>query len=936
MRIITLLAPGFLRPHCLWLLLTTLGVTSTPALIASDDGALDAIVSLIASAPSDEAIIERATLWAHDQGRLLELIDGIAAYGISRRSQPVSLAAVAIATKEGWVERSVEILEASLVIDDQATTRHQLAQLWLAGGWPEQARVVSGRHLESDSFSDIRLGLKLLEGATAPTIAAGISTDTIKLVAERSGQWKWASTLLAQRGELDAALEVAISGGLDSLARELLYQGAHPTADAVGLKLARLLGVNHWENNPLIDENSESGARWRASMGFEAMLLSNPYRPDQLPSLREALDLLESSDESSARRAVALWRMGGGGQTRQDVSTRLILDDLKPDWLGPDRLPESIEQQLRRSTDPQDANLAVAAALRAFEGTPMESNLWFQAGRLGHNRDWVERSIRISPGAVVAFEWLPGIEARWKQPFESTTWTHAPVVSDPSHFLPGPTFPAPGALLGSVSGKPVRRPGHPPTRPRFFLQHWKLTDSLAETDAAVRLRITNGAWLRGDDRSLQVIEVAPTTEQVQLELEPMDGQSLIGPDGIPGASILAAIFGISETKELLRVAPEPPPMAISMQSFGEAAARRARDATLMRWIDFRAIDDGTWWVDVAGVSGLFATTAPTPVAIVLPTEQTPSPSNVMPPGPLPTENLILVGTLRHGLQPSASRPVVERFGAPDPLLPAGEKLLVAAGVGDRVVVTDSGLVGYFEPGAAQALWWKQILQPLLPGVGGFAPLPLATVQPQLPWSDAVTPRLIEITADDGTSRFLLLTSDVYIIDAQSVEQIPVPEMAETGFAAAILDDDGQLLVLDALGNNLITQQSVHNLPKEGGYQLIATGTETIILGQQQGQTWLAHFDGKIVREISTPPLPDERDRPQLRVAALGRWRNEVLLVADRLWLLDENGTDHRALTDAPEDGNYRPVHWVQPPPRVEGNRVTIARPWGVVETWSVP
>lgn len=932
MRMITLLAPGSLKLHCLWLLLITLGAAPSAALIASDDGALDAIVSLVASAPTDEAIVERATLWAHDQGRLLELIDGIAAHGLSRRSQPTLSAAVAIATEEGWVKRAVEILEASLSIDDQIATRHQLAHLWLAGGWPEQSRIVSGQHLESDSFSDIHLGLKLLEGAAAPTITDGISTDTIKLLAERSGHWKWASTALEQRGEIDAALEMTISGGLDNLARGLLYRGAHPEPGAVSLRLARLLGVNQWGIEFLIDEDSESGARWRASMGIEPMLLSNPYRPDKLPPLHVALDLLDSNDEQGARRAVALWRMGGGGQTRQDVSTRLILDHLKPHWLGPDRLPESIEQQLRRSTDPQDASQAVAAALRAFEGTPMEANLWFQAGRLASNPEWIQRSSRICPGCEVAVEWLHGIEARWHPPIDST-------VSDPIDFLPAPSRQPPGALLGSVAGKPVRRPGHPPTDQHYFLHRWQLTDrrdGVDEADTLVALRITDGAWLRGDARSLQVIETKQTPEQVVLDLVASDGNSLIDADGVPRNSILAEIFGISDRKKLLLVASEPPQMAVAMQSFGEAAVRRARDSTLMRWIDFRGTDDGAWWVDVAGVSGFFTTTAPTPAPKALPVERTPSRTIVIPPDPVPTTNLILEGTRRHGLQPSASRPAIDSIEAPQPLLLEGERLLVTEGVADRVVVTDSGLVGYFEAGAARALWWKQLLQPPLSGVGGFAPLPMATVQPQLPWADEVTPRLIETTASDGTSRFLLLADDVFVIDAQQVEQVPIDELASKGFAGATIDDDGRWMVLDAHGTTLVTRESVHALPREGGYQLISTGSGTIILGQQLGETWLAHFDGEAVREISAPPLPDERDRPHLRVAALGRWGDDVLLLADRLWLLDETGTDHRALTEAPAEGNYRPVHWVQPPPRVEGNRVRIARPWGVVETWRIP
>jgi len=940
MRIHTPLSPGSVMHSTCWLLIAIVGVLATARLHATDDSALDAIVSLVASAPADEAILARATRWARDQGRIPDLIDAIGEHGRQHRSLSTLNAAVAMATEDGWVQRAVQLLEAALDLDESPVSRHRLAKLWLAGGWPEQARLVAGPQLESSFFSDIRLGLNLLEGSTPPATADGISAEMIQLLADSSGRWKWASTLLAQRGELDAALEMAISGGLDIHARGLLYRGALPEPGATSLRLARLLGLQHWGTIvAFVDDNSESGARWRASMGFEPMLLSNPYRPDQLPPLGESLSLLDSNDEDGARRVVALWRIGGGGQTRQDVSTRLILDQLKPDWLGPDRLPESIEQQLRRSTDGWDASRAVAAALRAFEGTSMEASLWFQAGRLLPNQDWIQRSIRIHPGATVAFEWLPGIEARWKQPFGLSRWSRATIIRNPSHFLPDPTIPPPGALLGSAANQPVRRPGHPPTHPRFYLQRWQLNDhgdAMAESDTVVRIRITDDAWLVGDDRSFQVIEVAQSTDHVQLELKPIDGQSLIGPDGIPRTSILAAVFGISDDKELLRVAPEPPAMAAAMQSFGLAAAQRARDSSLMRWINFRATDDGAWWVDVAGVSGLFATTAPTPVAREIPTERTASPSNVMPPGPVPTTGLILVGTRRHGLQPSASRPAIESSESPQPLLPPRESMLVTEGVADRVVVTDSGLVGYFESGASRALWWKQILEPPLSGVGGFAPLPMATVQPQLPWADGVTPRLTEIIDADGASRFLLLADGAHVIDAQHIEFLPFDEMVGKGIAGATLDVAGQLMALDASGSQLVAGGAVHPLPREGGYQLVSTDGTTIILGQHQGETWLAHFDGDTVNEISPPPLPDERDRPHLRVAALGRWGDDVLLLADRLWRLDVSGASHLALTDAPADGNYRPVHWIQPPPRVAGNHVRIARPWGVVETWGAP
>ena len=938
MRIHTPLSPGSVMHSTCWLLIAILGVLATARLHATDDSALDAIVSLVASAPEDEAILARATRWARDQGRIPDLIDAIGEHGRQHRSLSTLNAAVAMATEDGWVQRAVQLLEASLELDESSVSRHRLARMWLAGGWPEQARLISGQQLESSVFADVRLGLNLLEGSTPPVSTDGIHTDTIQLLAQRSGHYKWAIRVLEQRGELDAALEMATTGGLDDDARRLLSDGAVPERAAVSLKLARLLGDHRWGTRSLVDEESESGARWRASMGFEPMLMSNPYRPDQLPPLRVALDLLDSDDERGARRAVALWRIGGGGQTRQDVSTRLILDQQKPDWLGPDRLPESIEQQLRRSIDPHDASGAVAAALRAFEGTPMESSLWFQAGRLAKNQSWIERSSRIHPGATVAIEWLPGIEARWKLPFESTTWTGATIISDPSHFLPEATLPPPGALLGSAASEPVRRPGQPPRSPRFSLQRWQLIergDAPMETDAVVLLRITDAAWLRGDADSLQVIEVTQKSQQVQLELVSTDGQSLIGSDGIPRASIVAAVFGDSLPEELLRVATEPPRMGLSMRSFCEAAARRARDSTLIQWVDYRVTDDG-WWVDVAGVSGFFTTDAAATTPRSLPAQRSPSVSVGRTPGPLPATGLTLKFTRRHGIQPSASHPQISFTDAPQPLLPEGEQLLVTAGYGDRVVVTDSGLMGYFEQGSARALWWKEVLQPPLHGVGGFAPLPAATLRPDLPWADAVTPRLIEVTDGDDKPRFLLLTDSPTVIDAHHVDEISVTEPVPRGYAGGTIDDDGQLLLLDALGQELQTPEGVHSLPGKGAYQLVSTSIGTYILGHDRGETWLAHFNGEAVKRISPPPLPDERDRPHLRVASLGRWGDEVLLLADRLWHLDEDGVSHRALTDAPTEGVYRPVHWVQPPPQLDGNQVSLARPWGVIETWGSP
>ncbi|MDE0960395.1 MAG: hypothetical protein OSB09_06410 [Planctomycetota bacterium] len=929
----------------LGLLVGVLGTFPSSWVEGVDDDPLEAIVSRVASTPEDRSRVERALLWARDQGRIADLIDAIGEHGLHHRALPTVQIAIDLATEQGHVERAVQILEAALELDASPDLRHQLASMWLSGGWPQQARQVALDHLESDLFADIRLGLQLFEDRTDSPPATQISTTTLKLLADRSGRWKWAVALLQQRGELDDALEIALSGGLDAEVRQLLASGARPAAGAMSLRLARLLGETHWAGSSWIDEGTEEGARWRASMGIESILLSNPARPLRLPPLRVALDRLEANDERGARRAVALWRLGGGGITRQDVSTRLILDQRKPSWLGPDRLPESLERQLRGSFAAEDAHLALSAALRSFEGTPIEARLWFQAGRLSQNLDWIHRSRRIHPAGEVALEWSAGIEARWTLPIEFTDLSE---VCDPADFLPQATWPPRGALIGSVAGEPVRRVGLPASDQRYWLDHWQRDpphkDAMKRsqpTDRSVRLRITDGVWLAGDAQSLQVIDTTMRPERVLVELTPRGSFSLLSSDGLPTDAVLDKIFRISTPKKWLRIAPVAPQMEPSMRSFGENACRRARDLEPMRWIDFRPTEDGAWWVDVAGVSGLFNSEAPTMTARQLPEEMTPVRSETIALGPLPTRHLRRIGTRRHGIVPTSTQPQIDAIDAPQPLLPNGERSLLTAGHRQRVVVTDSGLVGLFENGASRASWWKELLSPPLRGVGGFAALPAPTVRPDLPWADGATPRLIEVPDENGASRFLLLASQPIIIDVDPAPRISPSFSSCEAFAGGTIDDDGQLWLLDATGDQLMSRAGNTILPRPGAYQLISTRHGIIILGIDGGQTWLMHYDGHSAQEIPTPPLPDERDRPHLRVAALARWGDEVLLLADRLWLISRDGKSHRALTPAPQDGVYRPVHWVQSCPKIwpganASTRIELDRPWGVTEIWSTP
>ena len=184
-------------------------------------------------------------------------------------------------------------------------------------------------------------------------------------------------------------------------------------------------------------------------------------------------------------------------------------------------------------------------------------------------------------------------------------------------------------------------------------------------------------------------------------------------------------------------------------------------------------------------------------------------------------------------------------------------------------MTDSGLVGYFENGGFACIVVERTTHPAVTRGWRFRP---ATVRHRSPrsslgrWS---TPRLIEVHDGDGARRFLLLANRPTIIDG-SLNPQPCDTFADTdAFAAGTIDDEGQIWLIDANGQRLLSRAGSEPLPRSGAYQLIATADRVVILGIEKGQTWLMQFDGHSLQEFSPPPLPDERDRPHLRVAFSG-------------------------------------------------------------------
>ena len=187
----------------------------------------------------------------------------------------------------------------------------------------------------------------------------------------------------------------------------------------------------------------------------------------------------------------------------------------------------------------------------------------------------------------------------------------------------------------------------------------------------------------GDDRSLQVIDTSSPVERVLIRWLPRKGSSLLDRDGLPRAEILDQIFGSSARQECLRVATVPPPMEMAMQIFGEDAGRRARDTESMRWINFRPAEKQSWWVDVAGVSGLFTSEAGARAPRSLPQETVPASSIETIPGPLPSSHC------------STSEPVSTASSRPpnsQPSMPSmhHDHCSPAASDGSSQRVTDSG------------------------------------------------------------------------------------------------------------------------------------------------------------------------------------------------------------------------------------------------------
>lgn len=322
--------------------------------------------------------------------------------------------------------------------------------------------------------------------------------------------------------------------------------------------------------------------------------------------------------------------------------------------------------------------------------------------------------------------------------------------------------------------------------------------------------------------------------------------------------------------------------------------------------------------------------------------------------------------------------------------------VVIARVGDdpAVRVTSGGHVLYYEGDEAYPLWIRRIATPL-PGSHGFPTPPLpprleATFDRgphrSRPAGDARSPR-VELVRDG----VLVLTDRIHAFDWSGRAWTFEVDGAGTGdgdgfeiravagpvFEPARSPDEALLatgfsgyraLVASRRGADTWIgflpggrepasgdDSPAIRIPAESlpgitnGFDMEAIDDRTFVLGVHLGEFALWEYSAldESVRSLPLPPLTLENDREGLCITSLGTWitgsEPQLLLVHEALYAgrLAPLGANPAAAPDIqwssllawPDRDSRRQVHYAQTRPVGRGGRITISRPWGVVESW---
>lgn len=909
------------------------------------DPALRSIVRLILDQPDEEEVVTRAIQWARRQGKLQQLLETVLSEARNNSSDALFHFCAQFALKSEEPLRAISILEEGCATPDSLHCPRTLGRLWLEGGWVEAARSIR-KEYGVDPIADFLLRLKAGEKMAAESLPAMAPKDRDFLIRvfSRLNLCQEGADFFESSGDLQAALSILIRcGDLPGIERLLalhtdLDQNTSPNEV---FPLARLRGK--LPRDQFVPRKLKS--LWDSSMGFgepESLSIGNNMR---LASLFQSLNLACTNGESLLARKI--W-----------ISIESLLPPMtpypamNPRWrevLGPALAswadPSHVAQQMCDIRDPEAASVCRRAILYTNPGSLTEARLWFHAGRLSNSLPEVERAIRIQPEESYCRPLaIPGISV-------TTTLPMAEVpIPEPEPFS---ILNPEDSVIGEVTGLPLRIPGQDRSQEEWFLADWIFDESGQErlqTEPTNFRREPSGSPLRiqltdTNRNPLKIIGSAQRwsifrSDKEMRILHATNGESLFGKDGLPRLDLLRTI--IDPTPQALQVRVDWNQWPASVANFAKACGQYLRDSEWQNQVRLHC-DSSQLTVTLGPITGTFLKDRPSDQNSFNPAQLPRLSSRPRQAPSQPFANPLQFdgsATLERESKQEASN---RHISSPTPiLLPPEEELLSTTGTGDRLAITRSGKIGWIPKGSLIAQSWLPLLTPPFPGRVGYPPLPLDVYPADSRWADSVTPRVRETRGPNG-SIFLVVSEPLLRFDSQGASPVSTPDqfpghcvsaqlLTDTGKTPRSSSDPLFLWFIDSSRQFLYGPGFQQSLPVEGAYSLHGHPLGPLVLGQHQGKSWLAQWREQSWNFVPLPPLPGERDRPHLRAAAIEVSGSQILLVADRLWILNLEGPP-TALIPQNAPGAYRAVHWVQPPPRISDQSVAIDRPWGVEQIW---
>ena len=917
------------------------------------DPALISILQLLSTNPDSPEISTRAWNWARRTNRVTELSTAILNEARSQRNELLFLRCAQFAILEGAPLSAIELLEEGMSLDSSDLCAQALARIWLQGGWVEAAQAIQ---IQRSVDTPTRYLLDLIAGAAAdPKTLVPLNPRDRSFLIETFPRLHLSDQgieLFSSTGDESATFSVMLRSadlaGLNSLVknRQLLLAESSPEE---ALAYSRLLGTpsaDWFQQSPLMN------SIWQMSMGYQpASSIPGPSNSSKLQSVLQMLEkACQRQDLKSARRLwVSLQLLLTPWEPAPDLSPLIQerLNDLIPPWFMPDQTAKSLASR----TDQEAAQLARKTALHSKPGSETESRLWFQAGRLADSIEELERALRISP------------DLRFRTPLNDLG-----IIAEYTPKKVEVPIPLPkkfsgnrpeNAVIGKLSGQRLRLDSPSIAGESWYLHEWHSNG--ADSEASTVLRNPSARYpleiqLAGPDGTQLDIRgtaekwlIRNSTSDESWSLTSEADSSLFDSDGLPRLKILK-LLSDPEFKKLSIETPWDhwPPEVVDFIDHASQYLRSDHwkdQALVLRKPQqlevsvgnitgvFKKIPRQTPWDATVEYSSLRFPSSPSQHLGIQRSEQLQGDKNNLQPG-------ILISEWRSD---SASADLSCDFPQnPKLILPPGEILLLVGGTDERVVITRSGLVGFFPQESAFASWWLPLLRSPLPGPKGFAPIPKEEHPPHRFWGDSATPRIRETRCGEQ-SVFLLIGDPLLQVEAAGATLIhPTKNYPGHCASAQLLTPEGKLPTTDSDSLQLwyidSERRFLHGpkesipLPAAGAYSLSGHPDGPLILGQHRGESWLAQRSAEDWIFIDLPTLPGERDRPQLRAAAMTVVDSTILLLADRLWSVSANQPP-LPLTVAAPPGAYRAVRWVQPPPLIKGQLGILIRPWGAQELW---